>query len=85
MELSSIENGKLKLVKVLVKCINILCKEIDRSRSKHQFENSLRAMQLFENILYKIKNSSIVLSQEEHITQLTSVYRVMNEIFKNNV
>ena len=85
MELSSIDDIKLKLVKVLVKCINILCREVDRPRSKQQLQHSLTALQMFENLLYRIKNSSIVLSQEAYIAQLTSIYQIMNEIFRNKV
>ena len=84
MELSSIDDVKPKLVKILVKCINILCREIDRPRSKQQFKNLLTAMQMFENILYRIKRSSIVLSQKDYIAQLTSVYQVLNEIFSKH-
>ena len=73
MELSSIDDIKLKLVKVLVKCINNLCRELDRTRSRQQFRNLIKAMQMFEDILYRIKSSGIVLSQEEYIAQLTSV------------
>ncbi len=83
MELSNIDDIRPRLVRVLVKCINILCKEVDNPRSKQEFQNSVKAMQLFENILYKIKNRSIMLSQEEYIAQLTSVYQVMNAIFGN--
>ena len=84
MELSSIDDIKLKLVKVLVKYINTLCRELDRPRSKQQFRNSLRAMQMFENILYRIRHGSTMLSQEEYIEKLTSVYQVMNEIFSKH-
>ena len=85
MELSSIDDTKLKLVKVLVKCINLLCREIDRPGSKQQFKNSLNAMQLFESILYRIRHSNILLSQGEYIAQLTLIYQVMNEIFESKV
>ncbi len=83
MELRSIANNRLKLVRVLINYINVLCRKLDRPRSKRQFQNSLRTMQLFENILYKIQSSKIVLSHDEYIAWLTLVYKEMKKIFRN--
>ena len=81
MELSSIDDSKPKLVGVLVKCINNLCREINRPKSKQKLRDSLNAMQLFESILYRINHSSIIVSKEEYIAQLASIYHIMNDVF----
>ena len=84
MELSSIDDIRLRLVKILVKCINNLCRKLDRTTSRRELLKVVDTIQIFENIVYKTRNSKIPLSQEEYIAHLTSIYHIMNEIFGNN-